>query len=984
MTNFEQATVISNVGGHLRLELPQLYRNPNARPTLEALLSAQAGVLSVRANPVTGRILVSMKDAQAVTQLLQRLPCVPDSAGTRPLGQFATPAAPARPPRKSPPPKPKPRQLQPIYPAWHLRNMEEALAYFGSSASHGLSDEEASRRLTQGRNVLPPPPPVSALALLLNQFRTLPVVLLGASTLLSLLTGALAEAAAIGTVLILNGAIGFATEWRAQRTIASLIPPVALRATVLRAGGQQDIDSADVVPGDILLLRRGAQVVADLRLLQADALLIDEALLTGESYPVQKANAALPRQAALAARSNMAYRGTTVAAGNGRGVVVGTGPRTEAGAIQAASSMAARPRTPSQVQLDELGARLVKVSTTLCLAIFALGLLRGYRPLPMFKIAVSLAIAAVPEGLPTVATTALARGIRRLRAQHVLVRALPAVETLGALHVICLDKTGTLTQNRMTAVAVRTPSKALAAPDLHPGPAPELTRLLQVCALCNQADAGDASHPSGTESALLALDVQCGVDIQALRRDYPLLHMELRTEGRNYMRTRHRMPGGGELLAVKGSPDEVLAMCSAWLDKDRATPLDQAFRNTLKRQNDAMAAQQLRVLGFAYAEQVTGHPPAPLTWIGLVGLADPIREGVEQVIEQFHTAGIRTVMVTGDQAATAHRIGQKLHLSDGKRLHVVSARQMDQLPPPALARLATDTHVFARVTPSDKLRIVHALQASEQVVAMTGDGINDGPALRAADVGIAMGSGSAAALSMAEVALQNDRLDTLLDAIRQGRAISANIRTALHFLVSSNLSEILVVAGAVVLGAGQPLGALQLLWLNLLTDVLPAIALATEPASPDLLRQPPRAPGTPIVGRQQFKRYTLEAAALAGGSLASYLAGRSWYGEGEHASTMAFDALVFGQLLHALVCRSEQRHVPGDLPLPRNRRLMLAIGASAALQGLTVLLPGLRRQLGLSPLNLADLVMTGVGALLPMLLNEWSKPHAPQPAAKVA
>ncbi|MDC8756528.1 cation-translocating P-type ATPase [Janthinobacterium fluminis] len=943
-------------------------------------MSRHHGITAVYANPLTARVLILFDPSLQTALLLAEIGI---SAVSR-QADASVPAAVAAPPRSPP-------RAQPGYAPWHGREAAAALAFFGSAARRGLAQDEAERRLRQGQNVLSKAAPVSSLEIALNQFKNLPSLLLGVSALVSVATGGLPEAAAIAAVLVLNGGIGFVTERRAESTIASLSELVDDVVPVLRDGAVRQVESAHLVPGDILVLTPGIRIGADARLLQSSDLSIDESALTGESLPAPKDSAPLPPATPLPGRRNMAYRGTAVSAGSGLALVVGTGDNTEVGAIQALSTGTRRPKTPIQRQLDHLGNQLVKVSGAICLGIFGLGLLRGYHWLHILKTSTSLAIAALPEGLPAVATTSLARGIRRMREHQVLMRRLHAVETIGAIQTICLDKTGTLTLNRMSAVALRSHAlqadrtqadwPARAADDAGRA---ELARLLQVCVLCNQAELREtppqdaAPNGSATENALLELAAGAGIGATPLRRHFPLLQTELRMEGRNYMRTLHAMPDAARrLIAVKGNPAEVLDLCTHYLAGAQALALDAGARNAIARQNEGMAEQQLRVLGFAFAEAPAGADAAPLTWIGLVGLADPLRPGVERVIASFHDAGIRTVMLTGDQAATAYVIGQSLHLNNGDALHIVDAEQLEAIAPQRLQALADNAHIFSRVSPARKLQIVRALQRGGKTIAMTGDGINDGPALRAADIGIAMGGGTDVALSVADVVLKGDRLDTLLEAVRQGRTISNNIRKSLHFLLSSNLSEILAVLGSVALGSGQPLTPVQLLWLNLLSDMLPAIALVAEPAEGDVMQQAPRDPQRPIVGAGELRLYAREAGWLAGGALGAYLGGVACHGDGRRAGSIAFNALVLGQLLHALSCRSERRRLFAAAGAPPNHHLSLAVGASIGLQVAANLLPGLRRVLGIAPMGALDALLALAGAGLPLLVNEAAKPATP-------
>jgi Ca2+-transporting ATPase len=991
MTQFEGFDIVANIPGHLRLSFPGLYHSPATQVQLEQVALSHAMVHTAKASTLTGRLLILFDPLIEGEELLGQL----DLVRARP-GQVERPVPPAARFNES-----KRGGRKPLYGDWHAHDAEEALAYFASSIERGLSKAEAQVRLGSGANVIPPPAAVSSLQILLNQFKSLPIVLLGVSAAVSALTGGVAEAAAIGAVLVLNGAIGFSTERRAESTVASLSELVDDYVNVLREGSGQRIASSRVVPGDILLLGAGTRIAADLRLVAADDLLVDESALTGESVPVSKNTEPVLGTMALAERRNMAYRGTAVASGQGRGLVVGTGMRTEVGSIQQMTSAALRPKTPVQRQLDQLGSQLIKVSCGMCAAIFGIGLLRGYNRMAMFKSAMSLAIAAVPEGLPAVATTSLARGIHRMRERNVLIRHLHAVETIGAIQTICLDKTGTLTKNQMSAVAVRTLGPEINAQGIDAGLAaslPELQRLLEVCVLCSQSDSHDGQpngsvQGSATENALLELAAAAGLS-PALRETYPIRTSALRAEGRNFMRTVHSAQEGGILVAVKGSPDEVLALCDAALAGGVRSPLDDNLRAIVMAQNDDMAAQQLRVLGFAFAMDSAASARArgaedharqtPLVWLGLVGLADPLRPGMERVIQRFHEAGIATVMLTGDQAATAFVIGKQLRLNNGGELNIINSEQLEDVALPDLSKMAAGTHIFSRVTPSHKLRIVQALQEAGQTVAMTGDGINDSPALRAADIGIAMGGGTDVALSAADIALKTDDLETLLEAVGQGRMIADNIRKSIHFLLSSNLSEILLVAGSITAGLGQPLTPLQLLWLNLLTDMLPAIALAAESPEPDLMSRPPRDARRPIVGSDDMWRCAREGGVLAGGAFSAYCYGVLLYGQGERAGTIAFDTLVLGQMLHALYCRSDRHRGLFDSGLPQNRQLMLAIVGSVGLQLVAHLIPGLRRLLGITPLGLGDLAAIVSGAVLPLIFNERTKQNYHSKAATSA
>ena len=961
--------------------------------------------------------------------------------------------------------------LNPVsVPSWYGQEGDRVLATFHSSPA-GLSSEVAEASLQRyGPNVLPEVPPRSQWAIWVAQFRSLPVALLTVAAVIAYFTGGPTDALVIFGVVLINGVIGYATESQSDRIIRSLDHLSSPTAWVRRNGDVVELDAAAVVPGDILVLRPGSLVVADGRLIEAQSLSVDESALTGESLPVGKAVESLPQaNLPLADRANMVYRGTLVTGGQGLAVVVATGATTEMGQIQALVGQSSHPPTPMEQQLDQAGSQLVWISSAVCAVVFGLGLWRGYAPLEMLTTAVALAVAAVPEGLPAVATTTLALGILAMRRQRVLIRRLDAVETLGSLQTLCLDKTGTLTANRMAVAELHTDHTHLTLADgvspwpevIPPGP---LHTLLRMVVLCNESEVADVkeadpqpdpvskteSDPftlgisgrgdlaptvcrpgdpkpqpiftgSSTENALLAVAHQAGIDISALRQTYPQGAIQHRSAQRNVMATLHSIPTDGWLVAVKGSPLELLARCAVMLDSpnvsvlataqpletagnpdadndclreaathwlpnlDDPIPLTPTQRQAIIAQNERMAQAGLRVLGVAYGypSQKDDWTETPLVWLGLVAMADPLRGGVKDTIAAFHRAGIATVMVTGDQRATAAALGQALNLSQDQDLSVLDATELAHLSATDAHAQIQEVQVFARISPAAKLQVVQALQRSGQVVAMTGDGLNDTPALKVAEVGIAMGhSGTDAAREVADVILQDDNLDALIAAIAQGRTIYSNIRKAVHFLLATNLSEIIVMFAGISLGLGAPLNALQLLWLNLVTDIFPGLALALEPAASEVLTQPPRPTTEPLIPAAAFRRMVLEATVIAASALAAYGYAIHAYGIGAQASTVGFMALTLGQLLHALVCRSRQRHLFRRPALAPNRYLGLALMLSITLQFLALFIPALGRLLHIVPLCPVDAVVVTLAALLPVVINETTKPasfEAPNP-----
>ncbi len=724
-------------------------------------------------------------------------------------------------------------------------------------------------------------------------------------------------------------------------------------------------------------------------------------MLTGESDSVAKHPASVDAEDPVAERASMVYRGTTVVGGAGTAVVVATGGRTEAGHIQLLVGEARAPETPMQRQLDALGGQLVLVSSAVCAAVFIIGLLRGSGFLAMLKAAIALAVAAVPEGLPTLATTALAIGVEQMRRREVLVRRLDAIETLAAVNVIAFDKTGTLTQNQMSVTAIACAGKRYDASDVAirrvdaAEARPELQRLLEIIALCSDArlrrrDDGIAVTGTPTEAALVRLAMTAGIDVRALRRSMPLRGAEYRSQDRQYMVTTHETQRGGTLLAVKGNPEQVLALCNRQLRGNRRPSLTATARRRIQADNRAMGEGGLRVLGVAYAEDTAPQDQtSPVTvdvggerrfcWAGLVGLVDPVRQGADDLLSQFGRAGVRVIMMTGDQASTATAIASDLNLVTAEPMIVTEPRRLHNADDRTMTDLAQRTHIFARITPTDKLRIVRALQSGGNVVAMTGDGINDSPALRAADVGIVMGrSGAEAAREVADIVLQGDDLTGIATALKSGRVTYANVRKGIRFLLATNLSEILVVLTATALGTGTPLSPMQLLWINLLSDVLPAIGLALEPAEDDVMAQPPRDPHEPIIRRDDMQHLAREGGIIAAGSLAAHYCGILRHGASPRTGTICFASLVGAQLLHAVTSRSDRHGLFGAQRLEPNRLLSATLLGSAALLAALLAVPMLRRFMGLARLDLIDLLIGLAGALLPYIANEGAKLAAPQ------
>ena len=1014
--------VHTSVTGRMRLAVAGLYRSAGMKRKLEDALRALTGVRRVEANILTGRLLVVFVPDTSIQEIIERIENMLGSeAGQRPV-RTAAPRSRGRrsgqsfkkitrilnelPSLFSPVPafgaaagvQPEPglaRELQEILP-WHLMGLDQVVRQLDSSQKAGLSQDEAGQRLARyGENSLEAGKTRSDLAIFLGQFNSPPVFLLGASAVVAIATGGMMDAAVILGVVLINSAIGFVTERQAEKTISSLADTGVRTVRALRGGEEVDLPVEHIVPGDVLLFSPGTYVAADTRILNCHRLSVDESALTGESLPVTKDHKFVSGEdTALGDRKNMAYMGTSISGGNGRAVVVATAATTELGKIQTMVGEAESPETPMQKQLDRMGMTLALLSGGVCAGVFGVGVLRGYAWLEMLKASVSLAVAAVPEGLPAVATTTLAMGIADMRKRNVAVRHLDAVETLGSVQVFCMDKTGTLTMNRMAVVAVYSGEEAFAVAEqqimaggtsIVAGKRTELVKLMQVVSLCSDTQFHGppddrALEGSPTEMALVELALGAGIDVEALREQFPRLHTRDRAEGRPYMSTLHPYKDGKYLLAVKGSPEEVLEMCTEYIRNGRRLKLTKKVRETIIAENERMAGNALRVLGAAYRELDTDRMPkrtGQLVWLGLAGMADPMRSGMDKLIAQFHRAGIETVMITGDQSATAQAIGQQLGLSQGGPLQVLESSKLEDVDPELLAGLVKNVHVFARVSPAHKLKIVQAFQDAGLVVAMTGDGINDGPALKAADIGVAMGgSGTNVAREVSDVVLEDDNLHTMSVAVRQGRTIYNNIRKMIHFMISTNLTEIEVMLAGIALGIGTPMNSMQLLWINLVTDIFPGLALSLEPPEPDIMDRDPRDPDEAIIEGTDLKRMLFESGTIGIGTMAAYLYGVSRYGPGAAASTLAFNTLTLNELAHAYSSRTKHRNVFTRSTLPPNPHLNKAILGMGGLQALVSVVPAARRLLGTAPMGIGDLLAVAGGVLLPLILNEATKSSA--------
>lgn len=1015
--------VHASVAGRIRYHVPALRERPALAAKLEQMLRDTRGVQAARSNPRTATLLICFDATQAkdawklalaellhvpVRALDQTPPTRPESAlerravetAERVYAKLATLPANARGawqhaidglvPQRETNGHARARSQSPAAnggdeqaPRWHTLKLDDIFSRIDARAE-GLASNQASQRLERdGKNEIEAAKQRTALQIALEQFASTPVAMLGASALLSAVTGSFLDSVAILSVVGVNAAIGFAMERGAERTISALAQPLDQTASVLRDGRPHEITMAEVVVGDTLVLQSGVLIAADARVLEAHRLMIDESSLTGESEPAEKTTDPIDEpDTPLGSRTNMLFRGTLVAAGSGKAIVVATGPRTELGHIHRLAGGVEQRRTPMQEQLDRLGQQLAIGAGAACLGVIGVGLLRGQPPVSLLRTAVSLGVAAVPEGLPTVAMATLARGVSHMRAERVLVRKLAAVETLGATQVVCVDKTGTLTRNRMTVVALQAGLRSYQLQDgklagenagADSNMPPEIEALLRIGVINSEVTVEEKSgalelEGSSTERALVQLGLDFALDVDALRESHPVRSTKQRAEDRPYVAALHDADGGGQLLTVKGSPSQVLALCRHVLQGGQTRELSDDDRRAIERENERMAAQPLRVLGCAQLDRSVDldEIPTELVWLGLVGMEDPPRKGVAEVLSAFREAGVRAIMMTGDQGSTAEGVARQVGLGSNDHVEVVDAMELESAEPDQIRQLVARADVFARVSPAHKVHLVRALQDAGFITAMTGDGVNDSPALKAADIGVAMGaSGANAAREVADLVLEDDELSQLVTAMREGRTIYGDIRKAVRFILATNSSEILFTFACVASGLGEPLTPMQLLWINIMTDIFPELALAVQPAESDVLSRPPRDPKRPMFTQQDLAWTGLEGAAIAAGALAVHLSGQ---GRG-----LGFTTLVFAQLLHALSARSEERGLFGSEPIPSNRWLAGTLAGSAAVQLAVTTVPPLRTLFGLTPLRLGDWARVASGALGPFLFNEALK-----------
>ncbi|MFZ2456238.1 MAG: calcium-translocating P-type ATPase, SERCA-type [Candidatus Altiarchaeia archaeon] len=884
--------------------------------------------------------------------------------------------------------------------AWHAREADTVFRELGSSA-YGLSSDDATKRLSEyGANVLAESGRQTAWGMFLDQFKNLLVVILIIAAVVSAALGFaegkaedIYEAAAILVVVVFITVVGFFQEYRAEKEILALKRMVSVEATVLRGGKYARIPARELVPGDVIILEAGDRIPADSRLFSEIEFKVDESALTGESLPVSKDVSVLGADIGIGDRRNMVYMGTHAAYGKASALVVNTGMRTELGKIAETISSMENERTPLQEKLDAVGKQIGLIVLVLCVIIFAAGLAREGSltkdaVIYMFMVAIALAVAAVPEGLPAVVTVALAKGMRDMVKKKALVKKLSAVETLGSTTVICSDKTGTLTRNEMTVRRIYLGEKTIDVSGQGYSPEGEFTcsgkplscdisdlqLLLRITSLSNNASlekdvGGWKITGDPTEAALLVVASKAGIWRGLAEKHYPRLAEIPFSSERKRMSTIHKTSPPSKAVYTKGAPDVILGLCSMILVNGKERPMTDADRKNILSANEAYAKTALRVLGAAYRnlsdhEKYNSDVERDLVFAGLLGMIDPPRDDATEAVAIARHAGIKTVIITGDHMLTAQAIAGEMGIfSPGDK--TITGGELEKLSDDQFLRIVDDVVIYARVSPEHKVRIVSALKAKGHIVAMTGDGVNDAPALKKADIGVAMGiTGTDVAKEAGDMILVDDNFASIVSAIKEGRGIYANIRLFIKYLLSCNISEVLTIFLAMAALSRLPLEPLQILWMNLLTDTAPAIALAWNPADPDVMEHKPRNPRENIINRSNLFKFFGVGLLIAAGTFFLF-----YYSAPEKAMTMAFSCIIVSQMFYALSCRSEKSFF--SVGLFSNRYLLIAILVSLSMQVLVIYLPLFQSIFKTTPLDLIDwikiLAVSSTAFILPEL-----------------
>ena len=886
---------------------------------------------------------------------------------------------------------------------WHALDSAAAVAAVDSHAAHGLTNDEAQRRLERfGPNALPEAQRRTRLAVFVGQFKSPLIYLLFVAAGIALALGHVSDAVVVFTVVLLNALIGSFQEGRAERSLDALRKLATHNARVVRDGHERIVEAREIAPGDVLILEAGDAVAADGRLVDGANLQMAEAALTGESLPVLKDPLPLEPDTPLADRRNMVYAGTHVTAGRGRAVVVTTGTDTEIGHIAAAAGAAAQPKTPLELRIAQFGRGVMVAAAVMCVAVIAIGHLRGVPFSEILMISISQVVGMIPEGLPVAMTIALAVGVQRMARRGAVVRRLTAVETLGSTTIICSDKTGTLTRNEMTVTAVQLPdgpelevTGAGYGPEgtfledghaIDPARAQALRTLLEAGVLCNDAQLRETSAAEPrwtaigdpTEIALLTAAIKGGIAPSTLRATWPRLAEIPFDPAAKLMATQHLGPSGSRII-LKGAPEPLLELCRSVRRNGQESALDDQARLHLHDTAERMAARALRVLAIGVVEGAELDDSAgfaalrgQVTLLGLLGQIDPPRAEVKDAVERCRAAGIRPVMVTGDHKATGHAIAKALGMSrDGDS--TVDGRELEQMSDAELADRLDGIAVFARVHPAQKLRIVDAYQRRHEVVAMTGDGVNDAPALANADVGVAMGiAGTEVAKDSAKIVIGDDNFATIVDAVEEGRVVYRNIKKVVLYLVSTSVAAVLVLMTALILGYPPPLTAVQILWINLVTEGTVTVTLIMEPAEGDEMKSKPISPDEPLLTGLLLTRMAFMTPAIAASTFGWMVYRLSVGVPLPQVRTETFTVLAVCQWFNVLNCRSAHRSAL-SLSILKNPWLIGGLIVSNLLQAAVVFLPPLGQVFHTVPFSLKEVLAIGGVASLVLWVEELRK-----------
>ena len=847
---------------------------------------------------------------------------------------------------------------------WETLRKEEVIKKLETDRRHGLSESDAKERIAKyGKNVIRDKPKESLIVKFFKQFNDFMIIILIIASIVSAVVSFWQgendyfDSIIIIAIVVLNALMGVIQEAKAEKSIESLKKMAPPKAKVIRDGESNEINAEDLVPGDIVLLEAGNYVPADCRILESFNLKVEESSLTGETEPVLKdENMICKNDIALGDMANMAFMSSIVVNGHGKAVVTDTGMNTKVGKIANMMIENDAPETPIQKKLGQVGKSLGIVCLVICIFIFFIGLIKNINPIEMFMTAVGVAVAAIPEGLPAIVTIMLSIGVTKMAKKHTIIRKLPAVETLGSSSVICSDKTGTLTQNKMKVVDIQA---------MNPEFAIELAAM---CTDCDITYKDGKTYTTGepTELALVNAALERGKNKNELYKNEPRISEIPFDSNRKMMTTIHKITNGYRII-TKGAPEILTNVCKINLSE----------KMKIQRENLNMAERALRVIAVAYRDVDslpkninTQNIEKDLNFVGLIGMIDPPREGVKEAVKTCKKAGIKTVMITGDHIATAKAIAKELNIL-GPEDKAITGQELDKIPQSKLERDIKDYAVFARVTPEHKVRIVEAWQKTGAVVAMTGDGVNDSPALKKADIGIAMGkNGTDVAKNAADMILTDDNFVTIVEAVKQGRTIYDNIRKAVHFLIATNIGEIVTIFMGLVLGMKSPLLAIQLLWINLVTDSLPAIAIGLERPEKDIMNRKPESSKRGIFANGLWNKIIVEGIMIGMLTLVAFSIGNKFYGL-EVGRTMAFVALGVLELVHSFNIKSEKSIF--KVGILENKFLIGSFILGVLIQTIVVIIPTFANIFDLVPLNNTQWLIVGIISILPIPIMELQK-----------